>query len=325
MEVSQQQLNLSLSSGSSMQDIASLSMEVYRFLEESVLPALAYPRLTQLLEKGREQRATPPYIQTDLFPTLACLAVGGTARRAIPLSAAWMLYILAARLFDDLQDGVDSGLAVEGGVKEAASLGLAVFGAANSALSHLEGDVETLAAVYGAFGSVLALAAQAQQTRGAGGVDSVEAYFHTVAARTGMVFATGAWCGGRLVTDDPELLEALRQYGLNLGMAMQIADDCKDLATGDIARRTVTLPILYALSRRDHPSRVRLASLLEQQPDEACVQEILLILSQMKAVTWSLEVAAAYRQQAISALSPLPEEPRERLVTYIQRSNEYLD
>ncbi len=103
-------------------------------------------------------------------------------------------------------------------------------------------------------------------------------YFKVLEMKTAELFALscdlGAWMSGA----SPSERQALRQYGLQLGTAYQIYDDCLDLfgseaAAGkslgtDLASGKLTLPIIVTLERCTPAERSRLQGwLAEWRPD----------------------------------------------------------
>jgi heptaprenyl diphosphate synthase len=93
------------------------------------------------------------------------------------------------------------------------------------------------------------------------GIDEAD-YFHRIAGKTASLFAMCCEGAGVVSGQSEEQLAALREYGTNLGLAFQIADDVLDFsgdeqtlgkpAGSDLRNGTITLPvILLAESLRD--------------------------------------------------------------------------
>ena len=88
---------------------------------------------------------------------------------------------------------------------------------------------------------------------------SRDEYFKVLAMKTGELFALSCELGGFLNGATAAQREALRQYGLSLGTAYQIYDDCVDLFSSeaisgkslgtDLAKGKLTLPVLVAFER----------------------------------------------------------------------------
>lgn len=247
--------------------VAQLWEETCAFIEKQVLPGLDWPAFQDLLHHIKESRKEASLLSTDMFPALACQAAGGDPRRAVPLSAAWFLNILAGRIFDDQQDGEGKQQVwLSARAIDSTSVGLFALGAANAALSHLQVGRNTLSDILCAFGNIMALSARAQTDRLGLDGTTIERYLANIAAKTGIVYATAAWAGARTAEEyalEPTL-RAMYDFGMNLGMAIQIADDCTDLRDTDLSRQHFTLPVVFALNKVDHPLHPPLVSLLRK-------------------------------------------------------------
>ena len=112
--------------------------------------------------------------------------------------------------------------------------------------------------------------------------------------------------GGRLATDDEQILTALQEFGLALGMSIQISDDCLDLAE-DLANGTFTLPVIEGLALNEHPAHSTLKQLSTQQPITAeDTQEIMRILERMGVMAKCRKIIRAYQIQAQVAFTLFP-------------------
>ena len=98
-------------------------------------------------------------------------------------------------------------------------------------------------------------------------------YLRVIEMKTAELFALSCEMGGIFSQAPAETTEALRHYGMALGSAYQIYDDCLDLfgsesAAGkslgtDLTKGKITLPILVALERSSQEERATLESMLE--------------------------------------------------------------
>ena len=147
---------------------------------------------------------------------------------------------------------------------------------------------------------------------------SEQAYLEVVRAKTAELFAAacriGAIVAGRSAVEE----EALRTYGLNLGIAFQIVDDVLDYnarqlelgkTVGDDFREgKMTLPVILAINRGDETQRTfwrRVLEKLEQRVgDLAQAQEL---LHQHNALTDCIARAAHYGAIARDALGIFPD------------------
>ena len=116
--------------------VSGLFDRIYSFIDDAVLPELEWPAFGAVLDNYREKRAKTIHAYVDTLPSLTCMAAGGLADKAIPLSAAWACYILASMILDDAQDGEDrSSLWQIEDIRWAISIGLYSLGVAKVSLT----------------------------------------------------------------------------------------------------------------------------------------------------------------------------------------------
>ncbi|MBU1348236.1 MAG: polyprenyl synthetase family protein [Alphaproteobacteria bacterium] len=144
-----------------------------------------------------------------------------------------------------------------------------------------------------------------------------ETYLRIISAKTAELFAAAAEAGAVAVNADDRTTSALRSYGLNLGLAFQLADDALDYggssealgknAGDDFREGKVTLPLLLAVAR----TRGREDAFWErtinagQRSDEDFRRARELIIG-TGAATATLDAAGDYADAAKAALRALP-------------------
>ncbi len=95
--------------------------------------------------------------------------------------------------------------------------------------------------------------------------------------KTGALFAASCGLAARLSGMGPELEDRMYDYGMKLGTAYQIYDDCLDLVGSedevgktlrtDLVKGKLTLPILNLLEAATEPQRIKLNKrILNQEP-----------------------------------------------------------
>lgn len=311
------------------QSISQLADESYRFIQDTVLKPLGWEEFNALFSTYASRRCHSYTAYIDSLPLLACKAAGGESEVALPVAAAWILHIAAGRILDDLADdqGKES-IWQQNGRSPALSYSLFALSAANTALSYIQNEL-AYRDISRKFNQALALAVKGQQKPPDSATPSVEDYFKAIAAKTGIVFALGAWAGGRVAMSehglhepDHQTCEALYNYGLNTGMMLQIVDDCADLAE-DLVRGEWTLPVIHALSQVGDTQRQVLTADLNgasgRHPNQ--IQEVVAQVNELGSLTWSLQVAGVYQQRAIAALAQFPAESKTHLVAYVSQQN----
>ncbi len=307
-----------------------ICQQTHDFIRSQILPVLDWADFESAVSYWVNRQDNDPSGKacfTDVFPSLIHVALGGDRQETVPLAAFWLLNILAARIFDDIQDhqGKDNPW-YSGGVSQALPTGITLLTAANICLGQLQTDIDSLQAVLDAFGRAGALAAKAQSLSPTTDLSSssLEQYFFHIIGSTAEIFAAGAWAGGRLVHADETTLKALRQFGHNIGMRIAILSDCFDLHPSsphnpsDLSTGSYRLPVLYAVSLTKHPDHLALMELLTKgKLDGERLGNTISLLENMGAISWTAQMADEFRQQAFAALEPLPQRTKEVLANYV--------
>ncbi|MGB0992299.1 MAG: polyprenyl synthetase family protein [Akkermansiaceae bacterium] len=145
-----------------------------------------------------------------------------------------------------------------------------------------------------------------------------EGYFRVIAMKTGALFAAATGIAAH-VSGVPEETEALlHEYGMKLGTAYQIYDDCLDLVGSedkvgktlrtDLEKGKLTLPLLNLLEKADPSQREKLNKrIIEQQPLDLPV--LIGIAEYEGAVENALDTASDMLADARSNLNVLADSP----------------
>jgi octaprenyl-diphosphate synthase len=162
-------------------------------------------------------------------------------------------------------------------------------------------------------------------------------YFKALSMKTGELFALSCELGAYLNHASDARRQALRDYGLALGTAYQIYDDCLDLfgteeSTGkslgtDLAQGKLTLPLLVVLEQANSTARDRLRSMI-QDWRPLYFPQVLLLLKRYAALKESQGVIGQYVRSARLALEALADSPSHtallRLSEFLARQTEAL-
>lgn len=97
---------------------------------------------------------------------------------------------------------------------------------------------------------------------------SLEEYFRIIEMKTAALFAAATELGAQLNGQSEAIVASMRSYGMKLGTAYQIYDDCIDLVGDektigktlgtDLAKGKLTLPMLYLLRDATEQQRTKL-------------------------------------------------------------------
>ncbi len=143
-------------------------------------------------------------------------------------------------------------------------------------------------------------------------------YFGRIEGKTASLFATSAEGGAMVARCTGAEREALRTYGLNVGMAFQVVDDILDFAGdeeemgkpigSDLLQGTLTLPSLILMERfpKDNPIKKAFRT---RKPRTQYVAEAVYMVLNSDILNESYAVARDFRDRALAALADLPDGP----------------
>jgi octaprenyl-diphosphate synthase len=142
-------------------------------------------------------------------------------------------------------------------------------------------------------------------------------YLEIIAAKTAELFAAASEAGGVSAGVSPAQSDSLRAYGMNLGLAFQLADDALDYggttealgknAGDDFREGKATLPLLLAIARsgpREAEFWERAIGRREQtEADFRRARELIVGTGALEA---TLDLASEYADKAKAALASFP-------------------
>lgn len=223
-------------------------------------------------QAGAESERSPlPLLR---LPGWCCEAVGGDPDEAEPVAAAWILLYASAHLFDAVQDGdLPDPWWRELGRGVPLNAACALLASAWSVL--LRSDRPWTAPVRQDFADTVLLMASGQHADLSGGPLSLERAWEIAAAKSGAFFALATRSGARIGGAEAGALEHFAEFGTNLGLMIQVADDAADLQSdfADLARSG--LPIAYARATAPPSVQPRLARMVEAQYDQRDLHDML--------------------------------------------------
>jgi octaprenyl-diphosphate synthase len=156
---------------------------------------------------------------------------------------------------------------------------------------------------------------------------SVPDYYKIIEMKTGALFAAACELGAFINEASPEVISALRLFGLRLGTAYQVYDDCLDLAGdeavagktlgSDLRKGKLTLPVLHLLQTSDEAERHRLSEII-LNGDDAAIQLLVDRARETGAVKSAVATGRKMLREAESQLEVVPANKyREALRTLV--------
>lgn len=142
-------------------------------------------------------------------------------------------------------------------------------------------------------------------------------YFKIITSKTAALISACTACGARSVTDDPEIIQMMKDFGENIGIAFQIRDDLLDYEgnglTGkapgnDIKERKITLPLIYALEQAGNSkSRQILSIVRNRKKSRTDITEVVRFVSDHGGMEYAEHKMNLYCDKALAILDYYPD------------------
>ena len=245
---------------------------------------------------------------------------GYTGKRHIDLAACVEFIHTATLLHDDVVDdsalrrGTATANAVWGN-KPSVLVGDFLFSRAFQ-ISVADGSLRVLG-ILADTAATLAEGEVMQLTTSNDTETSEAAYMKVVTAKTAALFAAACQLGALVAERSAAEEEALRSFGLNLGIAYQLVDDALDYGAreavlgktvgDDFCDGKITLPVVLAFRRGDDEERAFWRRTMEEEEqEEGDFSQAMALLTRHGAIADSVERARHYSAMARDALGLFP-------------------
>ncbi|HDN95970.1 MAG TPA: polyprenyl synthetase family protein [Thermoplasmatales archaeon] len=263
-----------------------------------------------------------------LIACLACEAVGGNFVNALPLAVALELIHTFTLVHDDIMDKDEErrgmpAVHVKFGENTAILAGDTLFAKAFEVASAIK-DAEIAKKILRNLAIMAKEICEGQQLDiEFEEMEYVEEsqFLEMIEKKTARMFEQAAMGGAIVGKGKKEEIEALQKYGLNLGMAFQIWDDCLDVIGKDIGKPVgsdiregkKTLLYIYAYEKAENKEWLKYYGKEDANDEE--VQKIIKFFEEIGAIEYAKEKAREYSKKAIDALKILPEsEAKKELI-----------
>ena len=140
-------------------------------------------------------------------------------------------------------------------------------------------------------------------------------YLRVIERKTAVLFAAATRLGALQAGAGEAMQQRLHDYGMNLGLAFQIADDVLDYTADaaalgknlgdDLAEGKATLPLIHAIAHADDATRARLRTIVETG-DTSAMPDVLAAIHASSSIDYSRDRARDYATAAERALDALP-------------------
>ena len=168
---------------------------------------------------------------------------------------------------------------------------------------------------------------QMEKTRNLNFDESV--YYEIINGKTASLLASSCAAGASSVSNDSEVIEQMRAFGENVGMAFQIKDDLFDYGeakvgkpTGnDIKEKKLTLPLIHILQKVTPALKKKIIFIVKNNNnDKAQVKFVIDNVVTNGGIEYATEKMIEYRDKALTILHSFPNsscrDALEELVRY---------
>ncbi len=155
-------------------------------------------------------------------------------------------------------------------------------------------------------------------------------YFKVIRQKTASLIAASCKAGAVSTTKNQEYIDAIYNFGEDIGIAFQIKDDIFDYGTNiigkprgiDIKEKKMTLPLIYALNQSSKSvKRKYIKYIKKDSKNSKKVKEIIDHVHKMGGLEYAQEKMLEYKAKALSHISIIPDSESKqallKLVDYI--------
>jgi octaprenyl-diphosphate synthase len=157
--------------------------------------------------------------------------------------------------------------------------------------------------------------------------DTSEAtYLEVIHFKTAMLFEASAHASALLASPNRQHVEAMRQFGLNLGMAFQLTDDVLDFSGDagnmgknvgdDLAEGKPTLPLIYTMKH----APAKQAALVKRAIETGGLEHLEAVIQAVNAcgaLDYTTQLAHKYVRLGADALAPQPQSPYKQTLSQL--------
>ena len=145
-----------------------------------------------------------------------------------------------------------------------------------------------------------------------------EEYLTIIEKKTAVLISAACATGAILGSASPEKIDALSQFGKNIGMAFQITDDTLDY-TGqeqefgksigkDLEEGKITLPLIFAIKQSTEEEKDKIKKIIiRKKGSQKAAREILRLIKKYNGIDYSLLCAEKFIRDAQTQLNIFPE------------------
>src|SRR5450759_318792 len=155
-----------------------------------------------------------------------------------------------------------------------------------------------------------------------------EDYFKIIISKTAALLSACTACGAKSVTEDPDTIQLMKDFGENIGIAFQIRDDLLDYeGTGltgktvgnDIKEKKITLPLIHALEQSVSSEKRHILGIVKsKKKTKSEINEVISFVSDHGGMEYAELKMNPYRDTDLAILDSYPDsEVKESLKEFV--------
>src|SRR3972149_738278 len=156
-----------------------------------------------------------------------------------------------------------------------------------------------------------------------------EEYFNIIRKKTATLIASCAACGAKSAGMDDLIVQKMKNFGENTGIAFQIKDDLFDYegsnSTGkpggdDLKEKKLTLPLLYSLSQVGKPEARKIRTTIKNKNHKKKTHQYIIdFVSSNGGLDYARQKMNEYKSNALHILNEFPDnESRNSLIELVE-------
>ncbi|MGD0753996.1 MAG: polyprenyl synthetase family protein [Bacteroidales bacterium] len=155
-----------------------------------------------------------------------------------------------------------------------------------------------------------------------------EDYYKIIISKTAALLSACTACGARSVSEDTEIIQLMKDFGENIGIAFQIRDDILDYeGTGltgktvgnDIKEKKITLPLIHALEQSANSKKRHITNIVKnKKKTKAEINEVISFVMDYGGLEYAELKMNQYRDKALAILDSYSDsEVKESLKSFV--------
>jgi len=155
-----------------------------------------------------------------------------------------------------------------------------------------------------------------------------EDYYKIIVSKTAALLSACTATGARSVTEDPDIIQQMKDFGENIGLAFQIRDDLLDyeangltgkIRGNDIKERKITLPLIHALELTSSSQKRHIMSIVKsRKKTKAEINEVIDFVTSSGGPEYAELKMNQFRDKALAILDSYPDtEVKESLKKFV--------